>query len=128
MIGVLNKCDLPRMLDLPTEFHCLNQLQISANSGYGIETLKEKIRSVFLNKGFIDNREFIAISRVRHRDALTSADIALQRFIDGFAVDMDLELLALDLREALTAIGAVTGQVTNDEVLDRIFSSFCIGK
>ena len=128
VIGVLNKCDLPRMLDLPTEFHCLNQLQISANSGYGIETLKEKIRSVFLNKGFIDNREFIAISRVRHRDALTSADIALQRFIDGFAVDMDLELLALDLREALTAIGAVTGQVTNDEVLDRIFSSFCIGK
>lgn len=128
VIGVLNKCDLPSVLDLPPDFHDMSHVQISANSGQGIETLKETIRTIFFKKGCLDNREFIAISRVRHRDALVSADVALQRFFTGLTSDIHLELLALDLREALSAVGTITGQVTNDDVLERIFSSFCIGK
>jgi tRNA modification GTPase len=67
------------------------------------------------------------LSRARHRDALVSADHYLQQFSKGLR-DRNLELLALDLRGALQAVGAVTGQTATDEVLDLIFSSFCIGK
>jgi tRNA modification GTPase len=69
----------------------------------------------------------VALSRVRHRDALVSAEQFLRLFSSGL-LDRNLELLALDLRGALQAVGSVTGQTTTDDVLDLIFSSFCIGK
>jgi tRNA modification GTPase len=128
VIGVQNKCDLPSRLDLPTDFLDMRQLQISASSGHGIESLKETIRSTFFDNQSPDQREFVAVSRVRHRDALLSADAAIQRFLAGLGSGNDLDLLALDLREALAAVGTVTGQVTSDDLLERIFSSFCIGK
>jgi len=106
----------------------MSQLQISASSGHGIASLKETIRTTFLDNESPDQREYVAISRVRHRDALLSADAAIQRFLAGLSSGNDLELLALDLREALAAVGTVTGQVTSDDLLERIFSSFCIGK
>jgi tRNA modification GTPase len=53
--------------------------------------------------------------------------VCLHRFSEGLSL-RNLELLALDLRGALDSVGAVTGQTATDEVLDRIFSSFCIGK
>jgi len=103
-------------------------IPISAHTGDGVELLKETIRNSFLHGSAIDSREFIAISRARHRDALVSADAILQRFLDGMRVKVELELLAVDLRDALQAVGTVTGQSTPDDVLDLIFSSFCIGK
>jgi tRNA modification GTPase len=69
----------------------------------------------------------VALSRARHRDALVSAQQSLFRFSDGL-FERNLELLALDVRDALQAVGSVTGQAATDDVLDLIFSSFCIGK
>ena len=128
VIAVINKCDLPRSLILPQNFDDMPQMQICANSGDGIALLREKVRSVFLKDGSLDNREFMAISRARHRDALLSADIMLDHFLTGLSAHIGIEFLALDLREALESIGTVTGQVMTDDVLDVIFSSFCIGK
>jgi len=127
-IAVLNKSDLPRMLDLPSNFSNLQQLSISANSGFGVDELKQVVRSSFLDGSHLDSREFVAISRARHRDVLLSAQSLLQRFESGLSSEVGLELLALDLREALAAVGSVTGQVTTDDLLDVIFTSFCIGK
>jgi len=126
-IAVLNKCDLPRELVLPQEISFDSQTQIAAHSGVGVEELKRSVYRYFLHGTNIDRREFIAISRARHRDALVSADRALRRFSEALD-DFNLELLAIDLRDALEAVGSVTGQTATDEVLDIIFSSFCIGK
>ena len=126
-IAVLNKCDLPSLLVLPGDSRFDLPAQISANSGDGVEELKSSVCRFFLKGMNVDKREFISISRARHRDALVSADRALVRFAVTLEV-CNLELLAIDLRDALDAIGAVTGQTANDEVLDVIFSSFCIGK
>lgn len=127
-IAVLNKSDLPRILDLPDAFEGVRQLPISASTGEGIEALKEAVRTTFLRDRALDSRDFVAISRARHRDALVTAAAALERFNTGLESGFALELLALDLRDALSAVGSVTGQTTSDDVLDVIFSSFCIGK
>ena len=126
-IAVLNKTDLPRRLDLPDEKRFVDLVRIAALSGDGIELLRQTVRNQFLHSSASDSREFVALSRARHRDALVSAEKSLQRF-SGALRDRNLELLALDLRDALQAVGSVTGQTATDEVLDLIFSSFCIGK
>lgn len=127
VIAVLNKQDLHRELFFPDECHFDLQLQIAANTGAGVEELKRAVCGCFLQTTNIDRREFIAVSRVRHRDALASADGLLRRSIANLA-ESRLELLAVDLRDALEAVGAITGQTATDDVLDVIFSSFCIGK
>lgn len=126
-ITVLNKSDLPRELVLPQDSPFDLQVQIAANSGAGIDDLKRSVCRHFLHDRNIDQREFVAISRARHRDALISADRALRQFSASLG-DCNLELLAIDLRDALDALGSVTGQTVPDDILDIVFSSFCIGK
>ncbi|NVN89226.1 MAG: tRNA uridine-5-carboxymethylaminomethyl(34) synthesis GTPase MnmE [Desulfuromonadales bacterium] len=128
VIAVVNKSDIPCVIDLPDFFSTLPLLHISAETGEGVEFLKDSIRSCFISTHTLDNREFVALSRARHRDVLRSAESSLQRIIGALASACCLELLSIDLRDALAAVGSVTGQVTNDELLDHIFSSFCIGK
>ena len=68
------------------------------------------------------------LTRARHREAVTEAEIALVRFVSGAAEGSELALLAEDLRLAARAIGRLTGAIGVEDVLDRIFSTFCIGK
>ena len=126
-IAVFNKTDLQQHLVLPDEGRFVATVRIAAHSGEGIDLLKQTVCRQFLHSTATDTREFVALSRARHRDALVSAEQFLLRFSSGF-MDRNLELLALDLRGALQAVGSVTGQTATDEVLDLIFSSFCIGK
>jgi tRNA modification GTPase len=126
-IAVLNKSDLNQSLVLPDEKRFDAVVKIAALSGDGIELLKQTVRKLFLHSSTPDSRELVVLSRARHRDALASANQYLNHFSGAFK-DQSLELLALDLRSALQSVGAVTGQTATDEVLDRIFSSFCIGK
>ena len=75
--------------------------------------------------------EVITSSQVadrRHREALLSCDAALERFRVAAVSDPSPEFLALDLREALQALGEITGETTPDAVLEQIFSRFCVGK
>jgi len=126
-VTVLNKCDLPRKLVLPLEDRFDLKAYTVAHSGTGIEDLRRSVRRFFLHGTNIDRREFIAISKARHRDALVSADQSLRRFCAALD-DCNLELLAIDLRDTLEAVGSITGQTATADVLDIIFSSFCIGK
>ncbi len=127
VIAVLNKTDLPQLLVLPDEGRFVSTVRIAALSGEGIDLLKQTVCKAFLHSTATDSREYVALSKARHRDALVSAEQSLTKFTGGLR-DRNLELLALDLRDALQAVGSVTGQTATDEVLDLIFSSFCIGK
>lgn len=126
-IAVLNKTDLPRQFILPDKDRFIDLVNITALSGDGIELLKHAVCMRFLHSPASDPREFVALSRARHRDALVSAEQSLHRFSDGLQ-ERNLELLALDLRGALRSVGSVTGETATDDILDLIFSSFCIGK
>jgi tRNA modification GTPase len=68
------------------------------------------------------------VARVRERNSLKRAEKALRAFQDGMRDAVPVECLSIDLREAIQALGEIVGEVTTEDVLDRIFSEFCIGK
>jgi tRNA modification GTPase len=128
VIVVINKSDLPAVVQLPPDLAGSQVVGISTRTGQGIDGLRGAIHDAFLRGTAIDSREYVVLSRARHRDSLEKADSALTRFSASLGSDAPLELLAWEIREALAAVGEVTGETTPDEVLDLIFTRFCIGK
>ena len=68
------------------------------------------------------------VNNARHADALAKSSEVLQKILDGIDIELTSDMVALDIRNALYQLGLITGEVTNDEVLDSIFTRFCIGK
>lgn len=68
------------------------------------------------------------VNNARHADALAKSSEALQKVLSGLDTGLTSDMVALDIRNALYQLGLITGEVTNDEVLDSIFTRFCIGK
>jgi len=127
MIVVRNKADLSSVIELPLSVDA-PAVAISTLTGEGVAELRDAIAATFMHGASIDSREFVAVSHARHRDALLKARTSVQHFLDNLLAGVNMELLPIDLRDALDAVGQVTGETTVDDVLDRIFSSFCIGK
>jgi tRNA modification GTPase len=110
--------------DLIADEPGIGPLAISCLMGSGIGDLLEALAA---RLGALAGGGTVALTRERHRQALSDAAQALGRFVDGQR-ELELALLAEELRLAVAAIGRITGQVAVEEVLDRIFSRFCIGK
>lgn len=114
-IKVLNKSDLGVQGD---------GILISAKNGE-IEPLKREL--VRIARASLQTSA-VMLSNARHYDAITRAHDAIVRVQKGIAQGLSGELLSMDLQDCLSALGEVTGQITNAEVLSNIFSKFCIGK
>jgi len=134
---IINKIDLvsdEKIEELEKKLHeRLDQNKIhriSALKNWGIEELKDKIASeVFFSKKGLDQSALGGlISNLRHKEALTKAVQALSLARESFLKNMSFEFITLDLRVTLDAIGEITGKVVTDDILDKIFSEFCIGK
>lgn len=122
---VVNKSDLlPAMLDLG--FFPGPIVNVSAKHGNGMEDLIKTLSSLLL-RDYLPSSESPYITERRHYEALANAALSLKNFL-GNIRPCDLDLLSIDLRSALDSLGKVTGAVTTDDLLDEIFSSFCIGK
>lgn len=124
---VVNKSDLPQ-IPVTAPFADISSVSISTHTGKGMKELGSAIENIFFKGEGGDSRESIMISDLRHREALLRAREAIGRFHEGFINELSPEFLALELREALQALGEITGETTPDDILDRIFSRFCIGK
>lgn len=98
---------------------------LSAKSG-NVEILKQELTTYAREQ--YDMRNAVTISNTRHYEALLKAQTAIQRVIDGLAMQLSGEFLSMDLQDCLAALGEITGQITSQEVLNNIFSKFCIGK
>jgi tRNA modification GTPase len=68
------------------------------------------------------------VTNVRHQTALDRAGESLRLAVESMTAGLAAELLAIDIRAAADALGGITGAITTDEILERIFSEFCIGK
>jgi tRNA modification GTPase len=127
---IINKADLPQKINLKvfgaTFFQKGSEVRLSAKTGQGLETLTSRIRDLILGPG--RERAPEAAINLRHKQALEMADAALVRFMDGCDKNLSPEFLALELREALDAVGEVVGRTAPEDVLNLIFSRFCIGK
>jgi tRNA modification GTPase len=128
---VLNKCDLSSKLDIAVMHSLIPKespiLSISATRGDGLNELKAAIVDSCL-KDWKEEREGIVISNIRHKTAIEHAADSLARAEHILMENKPLEFLALELRDALDRLGEIVGVVTKEDILNRIFSDFCIGK
>jgi tRNA modification GTPase len=125
-ILVCNKTDLPRRLELPGGMK-ESVVSVSCLTGAGLEPLKDAIKSAIWS-GDIKSEMLEAMINARHQDALRRGREALRRTAEALRTGATLELAALDLRIAVNAVGEVVGKTTTEDLLDSIFSQFCIGK
>jgi len=123
---VMNKADLPQRCELPGQMQT-SEIRVSCVTGEGVEALKAAIRNLVWTGQNGDSTAHPMINS-RHQDALSRAEAAATRTLGALRDDLSLELVAAELRIALGALGEVTGQITTEDLLDRIFSQFCIGK
>lgn len=118
IIEIANKCDLA-----PSAAPSV-AIRLSARTGEGLDTLISRLTDEAMAAA--GTTEAAVITRARHRHEVERAVTALDRFLAGdFA---SLELRAEDLRHAATSLGRITGRIDVEDVLDRIFADFCIGK
>ena len=122
---IITKIDLAENGSTPTPCH-YPTICLSARTGEGIEQLHEALRSVADTTGAYNGE--VIVSNRRHYDALreagTALDAALQALSDGISTD----LVSEDIRQAIHHLGTITGQITSEDILQNIFSHFCIGK
>ena len=103
-----------------------NILYISAKNKTGIEELKSEIlRKVNLHS---INTDDVLVSNIRHLEALQKTEESLKRVLQNIDQPITSDFLASDIKQALYYLGEITGQVTTDDLLETIFSKFCIGK
>lgn len=129
-IVVLNKNDLPQNLrveDLVIHLPQAPCTPLSALQGTGLERLKEAMQRMILNGQDQPSAEVI-LSNLRHQQALEEAQKALVQALEANRKNLPYEFIATDLRQGLEALGEITGDSITEDVLDRIFDQFCIGK
>ncbi|MDA8170619.1 MAG: tRNA uridine-5-carboxymethylaminomethyl(34) synthesis GTPase MnmE [Nitrospiraceae bacterium] len=138
-ILVINKTDLPRAwpassvsgrLSEPSgaaERDAAGAVPVSAKTGQGIDGLKEKITAGFRD-GLGPAESGPVITSIRHASALEGAAGALGRALEAMRAGMPPEIVSIELADALHELGAITGQVSAEDILARIFEEFCIGK
>jgi tRNA modification GTPase len=105
----------------------LQIVDVCSLSGQGIEPLKDAIKSLVW-AGEIHAGMLPVTINSRHQDALNRARAATGQAAAALRHDVSLEFVALDLRLAANAVGEIVGKTTTEDLLDSIFSTFCIGK
>ena len=124
LLQVWNKADLATPSVAPSDNENSPIIVLSAKSGE-VEVLKEMLARVASEQM---NIGAVTISNARHYEALMRALTAIRRVQQGLQDGISGEFLSMDLQDCLNALGEITGQITSQEVLNNIFSHFCIGK
>lgn len=125
-IVVRNKIDLPPRLKLPLGLTG-PVVEVCCITGQGIEALKDAIQEMVWTGATRADMSQVMIN-ARHQDALLRAREATTCTIDALKTELPLDLVAVDLRIAVQAVGEIVGQTATEDLLDSIFSQFCIGK
>jgi len=130
---VINKTDLPCRIDSST-FTVLEHddppctvVRVSAKTGNGLDDLRDRLRAMMLRADF-EPGESVVVTHLRHQTALLRAKEALSSAAGSVAASLSGEFVAVDLRASIDALGEITGAISTDDILDRIFREFCIGK
>ena len=123
---IVNKIDLPQVIDAGA-FNGSKRLFVSAKTGQGFEEIRRSLQT-FLFSGKSPSVEDSVLTNARQHEVVSIATEALKSAEQGLSCDIPHEMVLLDLYRALGALGELTGDVVTEDILDRIFSSFCIGK
>lgn len=125
-IIITNKIDLEGRLETE-ELQGKDIVRMSLTDGEGIETLLDKIKDKFFSEE-INVKNETYMSNMRQIESLRIAKDGLETAIEDLKLNIPFDLVEVDLHNVITELGNITGKTTSDDVLDRIFSEFCIGK
>ena len=128
MLALLNKIDLPAVVTVRDVVKKLPEpvpvLPISIKEHTGIDQVKQALSDLMIAVPL----ESVAVTNSRHKHALTLAQKSLVHARNSAEANLSPEFIALDVREALNHLGEITGETTSEDILEEIFSKFCIGK
>ncbi len=129
-IVLLNKSDLPAKLD-EEHIRCLlpdkKIITTSIATGVGIDELIDTIKNMFYT-GEVDTSNQIIVSNMRHKDQLVKAKKNIEDGLKGIKINMPLDCIEVDIKNCWDNLGEISGDTVGEDVLDKIFSEFCIGK
>jgi tRNA modification GTPase len=127
VIVVVNKADLPRVADDAQVAPAARHVHVSALTGRGLDLLENAIVETIFAGG-VQTPDVPVVSNPRHRDALRRALGHLVSAQTGWHAGVQPDLIAIDLTASVGALGEITGESAGEDVLEAIFSSFCVGK
>ena len=126
-IVLLNKIDLDGEFDVDENLEGIEVIHTSIKNNEGIEDLENKIIEMF-NDGYIEANNDNIITNIRHRDIINKAIKSLESSLHDMESGVPIDCFEVDLRNAWEILGEITGETVDDDVLNKIFSDFCIGK
>lgn len=129
-IIILNKTDLEEKLDRKELAKISENAPVYATSilkNEGVEALEEAISKLFFN-GIENSQSTVMVTNVRHIALLKKAQNSLDSVLEGISSGMPVDLVQIDMTEAWNLLGEITGESYEDELLDQLFSQFCLGK
>ncbi|WP_425440666.1 tRNA uridine-5-carboxymethylaminomethyl(34) synthesis GTPase MnmE [Pontibacter mucosus] len=127
LVAVANKIDQASPEKLTAFASIEGLVQISAAEGAHLEDLKQALVDK-VNLGKLDTQSQTIVTNLRHVDSLNKTYAALDDVLNGLGLGISGDLVAADIRRALYSLGQITGEITTDDLLDNIFTKFCIGK
>ncbi len=126
---LLNKSDLATVVtkDMIKSLLDKPMIEISAKEESGITELEETLKNMFF-KGEISFNDEIYITNIRHKNAIAQAYDSLQKVIASIENDMPEDFYSIDLLDAYESLGSITGETIGEDLVNEIFSKFCMGK
>ncbi|MCX7885116.1 MAG: tRNA uridine-5-carboxymethylaminomethyl(34) synthesis GTPase MnmE [Caloramator sp.] len=128
-IVVVNKIDMPQKIDIDyikDRFKNTSIIYTSVKEDDGIENIKRNIVEI-VYKGNISSKD-VYITNIRHKDILENAKKSIENGIETLKSGLPLDCASIDFKDAYLKLGEITGDTVSDDIIDRIFSNFCIGK
>ena len=123
-IVLINKIDIKNQeIDINTD----NVIRISAKTGEGIEDLENKIEEMFNLKKLDTENEFI-ITNIRHKDLLNKARNGLKQAKETILNGLPIDMISINIKTAIESLGEILGESISEDVLNKIFEKFCVGK
>lgn len=126
IILLYNKCDLEEVKK-ECDLSCSDIVYMSAKTGEGLDELSNIIEEKF-KLGTISASNDAIITNIRHKEALTNAISSISRAIDSFKENMPQDLVSIDIIDCASYLGEITGKTVSEEVVEKIFARFCLGK
>lgn len=127
LLIIANKVDKGNEEEIKQKFKPFNNvIFISAKENKNIEKITQKLFE-HVNSGLIKSND-VVVTNARHFEALTQANAALINVLEGLDNNITGDFLAMDIRQSLYHLGLISGIISNEDLLDNIFSKFCIGK
>ena len=129
-IVLINKLDLQQKINIEEVKKYISEeniIFISVKDDSGIDELVKRLKDMFF-EGEININDEVLVGNVRHRNSLFNASEALKKVMETISLSMPEDFISMDLQEVNKYLGEITGDSVDEEIIDRIFSQFCLGK